>query len=221
MRTLSRIRALAMGALTCTCLSIQAVPLTAQEVAAACANADGLAHCGRLIEAIQMQRFPNLARREGSVLEVTLYPAGRSSFVDADDAGNTRSYSLWDYLDAPNIAIIYATRRDDASFLLLQRTNGRVIELPAEPKLAPDLQRVVTADVCADGCSNEIALWRITRDGVRKEASWMPRERWTDATARWKSADTIELEYTTSADGPARTIERRIDQRDWKRVGER
>lgn len=219
-------RSLVRGALTfaaamAVCLRAYGVPLSAQEVSAACAGADGLAHCGRLVEAIQLKRFPNLARRDGNVLNVTLYPSGQTTFIDTDDDRGARSYNLWDYLDAPNIAVIYATRGDDATFLLVQRTNGRVFEVPAEPRMSPDLSRLATADVCADHCSNEIAVWKITRDGVRKEASWAPSERWADASVHWKSADILEIEYTIDQAGAARTLERRLDQRDWKRVPER
>ena len=77
------------------------------------------------------------------------------------------------------------------TFTLLQRANGRKVELPAEPKLSPDRARLVTADFCARRCSNELAVWRVTRDGVRKEYSWKPTEAWADAAATWKDADTL------------------------------
>ena len=222
MRISMRLRAAAaIAVMTCTCAGVLAVPLTPEELTATCGDADGLAHCGRLVEAAQMKRFPNLAARDGDVLNVTLYPSGKTSFMDSEDPKGARSYSLWDYLDGPNIAVIYATRGDDATFLLLQRTNGRVFEVPAEPRLSPDAQRLATADVCAQGCSNEIAVWRVTRDGVRKESSWTPSERWTDAAVHWKSADAIELDYKTTDGGAGHTLERRLDARDWKRAAGR
>lgn len=195
-----------------------AVPLTPSELTSTCSGADGLAHCGRLVEEIQMKRYPNLAARDGDALNVTLFPSGRTSFMDTSDASGGRSYSLWDYMDTANIAVIYAVKGDDATFLLLQRTNGRVFEVPAEPELSPDRQRIATADFCATQCRNEVALWRITADGVRKEATWTPAQAWSDAAVRWKSADAIELEYTREEGSPARLMERRIDEPDWKRV---
>ena len=65
--------------------------------------------------------------------------------------------------------MLYVTEGDDATFLLVQRTTGRKTELPADPKLSPDRPRLVTADFCERRCTNEVALWRVTRDGVRKE----------------------------------------------------
>lgn len=199
---------------------IYAVALTPQEVAAACGDAEGLAHCGRLVEEIQLKRLPGLAAREDDTLQVTLYPAGRTSFTDTRAPDGGRAYSLWDYLDPVNIAVIYQTQGDDASFLLLQRVGGRAQEVPAEPKLAPDRQRVLTADFCESRCTNELALWRISRDAVRKEASWKPNERWSDASARWKSPDSIEIEFTRSGDSGARTIERRLDEPGWVRIAQ-
>ncbi|MEP6656101.1 MAG: hypothetical protein ABJC33_02640 [Betaproteobacteria bacterium] len=197
-----------------------AVALTAAEVAAACAGADGLAHCGRLIEDIQSKRLPALAVREGDTLHLTLYPSGRTSFADTPAPNGGRSYSLWDYLDSVNIAVLYVVQGDDASFALLQRTSGRTYEVPAEPRLAPDRQRLVTADFCESRCTNEVTLFRVSRDAVRKEASWKPAEAWIDATVRWKSADILEIEYTRSGDATTRTLERRLDATGWTRVAQ-
>ena len=137
-------RALGMRAISMRCLTTLAslllasvclaVPLTPRELTNACSGADGLAHCGRLVEEIQIKRYPNLAARDGDALNVTLFPTGRTSFMDTSDGSGGRSYSLWDYMDAANIVVIYATKGDDATFLLLQRTNGRVFEVPAEPR---------------------------------------------------------------------------------------
>ena len=64
--------------------------------------------------------------------------------------------------------MLYVTDGDDATFLLVQRTTGRKIELPSDPKLSPDRSRLVTADFCERRCTNEVALWRVSRDSVRK-----------------------------------------------------
>ncbi len=212
--------ALAAIALAVRAAIVPAVPLSAEEIAGACANAEGLAHCGRLIEAIQLERLPDLATRDGDVLYVTLYPSGRTMFADAASARETRTYALWDYLDPVNIAVIYTTRGDEAAFVLLQRASGRTFEVPAEPRLSPDRQRLVTADFCAEGCRNEVAIWRVGRDGVRKEGAWSPPEAWRDATARWRSADTVVVEYTRAGDAAPRTLERRLGEPGWTRLGE-
>ena len=208
--------AAAVALLASTAADVCAVPLTVEELAATCANADGLAHCGRLVEEIQLKRLPGLAVRDGDTLHVNLYPAGRTSFSDARDAD--RSFSLWDYLDPVNAVVLYVAHGDDASFLLLQRTTGRTFEFPAEPKLSPDRQRLLTADFCPSGCRNELTTWRIDRQGVRKEASWAPSERWADASARWKSADAVVVDYTRAADQSSGSIERRLAEPGWVRI---
>lgn len=193
-----------------------AAPPSNADLEAVCAQAEDAAHCGRLVEAMQLKRLPNLARRDGNVLSVTLYPSGSTSFVDSDDPVSGRSYSLWDYLDGLNAVLLYTTAGESTSFTLLQRTTNRRIELPTEPQLAPDRQRLVTADVCARRCSNEIAVWRVTRDGVRKELAWSATPGWVDAGATWKDADTLSIEYTT-ATGSGR-VERTLGDATWKRV---
>ena len=122
-----------------------------------------------------MKRLPSLATRDGTVLKVSLYPSGTATFADTEALNGGRSYSLWDYLDPINAVLLYTTDGDTVTFTLLQRTNGRKVELPTEPRVAPDRQRLVTADFCPKQCVNELAVWRVTRDGVYKELGWKPR----------------------------------------------
>ena len=173
-------------------------------------------HCGRLVEASQLKRLPNLAWREGKVLLVSLYPSGTATFTDSDDGGSGRSYSLWDYLDGINAVLLYTTAGETTTFTILQRTTNRRMELPTEPQLAPDHHRLVTADVCEAHCSDEIAVWRVTPEGIRKELSWSPAPGWIDAGAKWKDANTLTIEYTT--ENGAGKIERVLGDPSWKRL---
>jgi hypothetical protein len=193
-----------------------AAPLSNTELAEICAEADDSVQCGRLVEAVQFKRLPNLARREGNTLIVSLYPSGNATFIDTDEQANGRSYSLWDYLDAINAVLIYTTVGDATTFTLLQRTTNRRIELPTEPQVAPDRAHLVTADVCEVRCSNEVAVWRVMREGVAKELTWSPGAAWTDAVAKWKDATTLVFEYV-GLDGPG-TAEKRLDDTAWKRA---
>jgi hypothetical protein len=187
------------------------------EIGEICAEAEDAAHCGRLVEAAQLKRLPNLARREGSVLTVSLFPSGAATFTDSDDAVVGRSFSLWDYLDSINAVLVYTTAGDKAGFLLLTRTNNRRYELPTEPQLSPDRQRLLTADVCQKQCTKEIAIWRVTRETVRKELTWLAAD-WTDATAKWKDAETIAIEYSVDGASTTGTIERKLSDPSWKRA---
>jgi hypothetical protein len=92
------------------------------------------------------------------------------------------------------------------------------VELPADPKLSPDRARLVTADFCERRCTNELALWRVTRDGVRRESSWRPREAWSDAVATWKDADTIVIEYSVAGAPTRSRLARRLADADWVRA---
>ena len=192
-----------------------ATPLPPDEIAQLCAKADDSAHCGRLVEEVQLKRLPALATRDGAALKVSLYPAGTATFTDTEDLHGGRSYSLWDYLDPINAVLLYTTDGDRVAFTLMQRTNGRKVELPTEPVLSPDRRRLVTADFCLTRCTNELVVWRVTRDGIHKEYEWKPKEPWADAGATWKDVDTLAIDYTAAgAEKPGR-LERRLADPGW------
>jgi len=198
--------------------SARAAPLSPGEVASLCGSADGLAHCGRLVEQVQLGRAQDLARRDGAKLTVHLYPSGDAVFTDTDGPDGGQSYSVWDYQDQANIVVLYATRGDDARFIVLQRVSGKASEVPAEPRLSPDRQRIATADFCESGCANELAIWRVTPEGVRKEATWAPEARWSDAGVRWTAADALAIEYTPTGSSEARQLARRLADPGWRRL---
>jgi len=198
-------------------VAVLAVPLEPEELTKVCAQAEDSSHCGRLVEEVQLKRLPNLAVRDGLALRVSLFPTGAVTFADTEALNGGRSYSLWDYISEINAVVLYTTDGDDVTFTLLQRATGRKAELPADPKLSPDRSRLVTADFCDKRCVNELAVWRVTRDGVRKEYSWKPREAWTDTTATWKDIDTLVVEYTPAGAAAPGRLERRLTDPGWLR----
>ena len=208
----------ARGALAASALlsfAVHAVPLTAEELTKLCTNAEDTAHCARLVEDVQLRRLPNLALREGTALKVSLYPSGAATYADTEALNGGRSYSLWDYISEINAVVLYVTDGDDVTFLLLQRATGRTSELPSDPKLSPDRSRLVTADFCDGHCTNELAVWRLTRDGARKAVSWKPREAWSDAVATWTSSANIAIEYTAVGAQARSKLERRLTDVVW------
>jgi hypothetical protein len=199
-------------------LTAGATPLTQQEIVSLCGNAEDAAHCGRLIEEVQLKRLPNLARRDGARLLVSLYPSGSATFTDSDDPVNGRSYSLWDFLNPINAVVLYSTAGESISFVVLARTTNRRFDLPAEPQLSPDRLHIVTADVCPNRCINEIAVWRVAPESLVKELVWTAGESWSDVVATWKDANTLAIEYTPSGTGKAAIVERSLTDPTWKRV---
>jgi hypothetical protein len=212
-----RLRAGAALALLALGAPVLAVPPTPAEVAEICKDAEDTAHCGRLIEQVQLKRLPGLAERAGDDLKVTLFPSGFVTFRDSVAIGGAKSFALYDYLDRVNAVVLFAADGDRTGFVLLQRANGRQHRLPAEPTLSPDRQRIVTADFCAEGCEGEVAVWRVTRDDVRKELGWRPQPAWSDATVTWKDAETLRFEYTPAGEDTRRTQERRLSDAAWSR----
>jgi hypothetical protein len=157
--------ALALGFLHAT--AALAASLSPDELAVACAQTDGPAHCARKVEEIQLKRLPNLAVRDGDTLKVSLYPTGVATFTDTEARNGGKAFALWDFVSEINTVVLFATDGGNASFIALQRTNGRRVDLPAEPKISPDRTRLATADFCASNCVNELAIWRVTKDGVQ------------------------------------------------------
>lgn len=192
-----------------------AVPPTREELAQWCGEAEDMAHCGRLIEQQQMKRLPGLAKRDGLNLRVALFPSGTATFTDDENPLHPLSYSLFDSIDAINAVLLFKTEGERTTFVLLQRSGNRSVELPSEPVLSPDRQRLATADFCVARCVNELAVWRVTREGVSKELVWRSPEDWSDATPRWKDAETIVVDYMTAADGTPRTLERKLSEGGW------
>ncbi|HVF64009.1 MAG TPA: hypothetical protein VNE58_08445 [Casimicrobiaceae bacterium] len=192
-----------------------AAPMTSEEVAKLCGEAEGVAHCGRLVETAQMKRLPGLAVRDGNTLRITLLPSGNATFTDVETAAGGTTFALWDHVNEINATVLLTTRDDDSAFVLLQRNTGRQTTLPAEPIVSPDRQRIATADFCSERCENKLAVWRVTRDGVRRELEWRPAEPWTDAAVRWKDADTLVVDYTAASSSESRTLTRRIGDAGW------
>jgi hypothetical protein len=205
-------------ALCCCAPAALAAPLGNAEIAELCAQAEDASHCGRLIEEAQLKRLPGLAKRERDQLLVRLFPQGTATFTDSEDPVKGRSYSLWDYLDSINAVLLYTTAGEKVSFTLLQRTTNRRYELPTEPQVSPDQQRLVTADVCGPRCTNEVAVWRVTRDGIQKELAWSADPGWIDASAKWKSSETLVIEYSVGEAATPGTLERRLGDPSWKRL---
>ena len=204
-----------------TGVSVHAAPVTAARITELCAQADGPAHCGRLIEADQMKTLPNLAVREGATLKVLLFPSGAREFVDVDSLAGGTTWSLWDYWSPVNVVVLYTTDLDRIGYATLQRTTGQVVALPAEPSLSPDRQRMAVADFCRANCDNEVSVWRIARDGISKEYGWKPDAEWSDVTLQWKGDNTVVVEFTPKGEDKARTLERRMTDPGWQRYGSR
>jgi hypothetical protein len=197
--------------------SVCAAPPTPERVLELCARVESPAHCGRLIEAEQLKALPNLAVRNGDTLRVSLFPSGTRDYVDSIASSNERSYALWDYWSPINAIVLLVTSGDTLSYAVLQRATGQITALPAEPVLAPDRQRVAVADFCATQCVNELSVWRVGREGLRKELGFTPAAPWSDVTATWKDGETLTVQYTLPGDDKPRTVERKVSAADWQR----
>ena len=208
-------------AMALACIAALAAPVTPARITELCSQAEGPAHCGRLVEADQLKALPNLAVRDGSTLKVLLYPTGAREFVDVDTLHGSTTWSLWDYWSPVNVVVLFTTDLDRIGYATLQRATGQVTAMPAEPSLSPDRQHVAVADFCAANCDNEVSVWLVAREGIRKELGWKPDAQWTDVSVQWKGDNTVVLEYTPKGEDKPRTVERRLADAEWQRFGAR
>jgi hypothetical protein len=194
-----------------------AEPIARERMMELCANVEGPAHCARILEAEQLKALPDLAKREGDTLTVRLFPSGTRVLADSLAANTERSYALWDYWSPINAVVLFVASGDDVRYAVLQRATGQLTTLPAEPVLAPDRQRIAVADFCSRNCTNEVSVWRVSREGVRRELTFRPPADWSDVTVAWKDAETLVLQYDPAGGGERKSVDRKLAASDWKR----
>jgi hypothetical protein len=192
-----------------------AAPPTPAELTALCASAEDQAHCGRLIEARQLPRVARFVERDGDELRVSLVPFGLTILRDSVEVNGAKSYAVWDYLEDADTLVLFATDADRTSFLLVQRRGGAEYRVPSEPVLAPDGRHFATADFCAEGCDNQVVVWRIASNGVRRELAWTPDAAWSDVSVAWRAPDTLKIEYALPDRPGSRIAERRLGDPGW------
>ena len=196
-----------------------AAPIARDELATLCVNAEDQAQCGRLVEAQQLPRLSRIVERDGDELRVSLAPFGLTIFRDTVNVGGATSYAVWDYLENNlDTLVLFTTNGDRSSFILVQRRGGKEYRVPSEPIVAPDGRHFATADFCAKECDNQVAVWRIDGNGVRKESTWAPPLPWADAGVTWKDADTIALDYSLPNDAQTRKLERDLRDPSWQKA---
>ena len=197
---------------------VHAASFSHAEVAKLCGEAEGQAHCGRLVEAEQLKRLPGLAERSGDTLRISLFPSGHATFTDTDTPSGGASFALWDHYSSINATLLFTTRDDESRFVLLHRATGKQTILPSEPALSPDRQRLATADFCETRCENRLAVWRMSPNGAVRESEWKPPQSWADASVVWKDSNTLAIEYTPLGASEAKTHERKLGDTGWSPV---
>jgi hypothetical protein len=196
-----------------------AAALSQAEIAKLCGEAEGQAHCGRLVEAEQLKRLPGLAQRDGDTLRISLFPSGQATFTDVETTSGGTSYALWDHYSTINATLLFTTTDDDSRFVLLHRSTGKQSILPSAPAVSQDRQRLATADFCETRCENRLVVWRLTANGALRETEWRPAQPWSDAAVTWKDPNTLTVEYSLPEAPETKTLERRLNDPGWQPPG--
>ena len=108
-------------------------------------------------------------------MTVALYPNGSTTFTDVDDADNARSFSLWDSLDPINaVAALHNDQRCDQFHAAAAADQSPLQPAGRAGAVARTGSVWSPRTSVPRHCTNEIAVWRISNDGLRKELSWSP-----------------------------------------------
>jgi hypothetical protein len=199
--------------------------LSSADIEKLCINADSSQECGRRIEAAVTTKLTGaFIKRNGDTLTVTLLPESDDAdtrtrtFTDKDDPVRGIAYAVWDYLATCDAVVLYVSEDANPHFLWIGRKSGKSVVLPADPVIAPDNKKIVTADFCANNCTNEIALWQINGDLPTKNQTWAPKEPWVDAEATWSSAVALNISYQKKGASGFSHLFLRLSDRDWRHV---
>jgi hypothetical protein len=217
-------RALSTLVGVCLCLiPLAAAALSDQEIKNICTDAEDPPQCGKFIERVQLKRYPGIGLRSGDTLEIRLRQGDPAIFTDSDGgAQGNRDYSVWDVFADIDYVVVWLQEEDASRYLLINRKSGLIDEMPGEPVLAPDRRMIASADFCAIGCVNELTLWQVQANRLRKASTFKAWERWIDAGVRWKSKDTLYLDVEVEPTGTdriprsaRRTLELKLDDPGW------
>jgi hypothetical protein len=208
-------------ALACLCTGALAAPPTNQEIVELCTRAEDPPHCGKLIERRQLLSHGSIAQRDGPTLTLNLRGKGQPvRFRDVDDAVAPRDYSLWDVIDAIDCAVVWLQEGESSRYLLVNLGTGVVYDMPGEPLPSPDAHYVASADFCPRGCANELALWEVKGQHLRKALVYGTSAGWTDAGVRWTGERALALEIEIRPDPRRvehRSLELSLDDPAWRR----
>ncbi|MBI3150314.1 MAG: hypothetical protein HYZ17_17555 [Betaproteobacteria bacterium] len=179
--------------------------LSDAEIVAMCRGAEHREHCGRLVEAEQLRRNPDLATRQGRRLDIKLNTGAGREFLDreggADGKTPDRAVSIWAYDPRNDFLTLWVQEGERSYYLLMNRETGLTVETPAEPVGSPDHLRFAVADFCEQHCRNEITLWEVQIHRLRRARTLQPAAPWADAEVSWKDRHTLAIE--AKRHGPA------------------
>lgn len=172
--------------------------LSDAEVVALCRGAEHREHCGRLVEAEQLRRHPDLGARQDRRLAIKLNGGALREFLDregsADGKTPDRAVSIWAYDPRNDFLTLWVQEGEKSVYLLMNRETGLTVEMPSEPVGSPDHLRFAVADFCEQHCRNELTLWEVQIHRLRRARTLQPAAPWADAEVTWKDRHTLAIE---------------------------
>jgi hypothetical protein len=169
---------------------------TALRMAELCKDTEDLRECGKKIETVQIQSAGRLVVRKQKLLTLNLKDGTRTHFLDSGGGEGGEGFAFFSYHAAADAITLYHNKADRLGFFVIARDGGAGSATPAEPLFSASGQTFLTVDVCKRECENRIAVWRISAEGVRRQAEFAVPSTVNDAAAAWTPAGTVWIEFS-------------------------
>jgi hypothetical protein len=185
------------------------LPLSAEKTLILCAEMAHPFECGRSIEKEQLLlEHKKWVRRDGKKLNLTLSDKKIKTLSDKGDEEEGEGFHFSAYYEECDCYLIFTTvqkdrdnkEQDKTAYLLIERGQGKETSLPNEPRFADKSKRLLTLDVCPEGCEQKLAVWEWLKDQFVRTQELAIAARWTEVSAEWKDGGRIELVQADARD---------------------
>lgn len=146
---------------------------------ALCTQAAASYGCGRAIEEVLVDRYPEQARREGTRLTLRVGEGEGVAFEDtpagtAPDA--ERRYTFRGLFGGPGFYLVQVNYSNGAAYALVSTTSGRTVQVPSVPVFAPDGTRFAVVRAPTELRGGTVEIWRLSADAAAQELAYPSAE---------------------------------------------
>jgi len=158
------------------------------------------------LEAAVLKELPQIAKRTGKTLSLSLNAKGSVDFKTVDTCAGPQDckiYRLVGLSPDRQFFVVKVNLWEGSNVYWVSRSTGVKYEVYLEPRLSPDGKNIVTAIPSEAYDINGVFLWEIRGDGLTKKFHFEPTEYALYSFVRWLSPDAVELRKFARADEAA------------------
>lgn len=161
-----------------------------------CAGILNWGDCGRVVEAAQLARYPQI-RRDSTGLHLPIEGGSLAVLADSrDDSSGSAGVvvhtlvRVLDDIDAYLVAVHYY---EGGAFLLVSRQTGKLTKIDVAPAISPDRRRLVTASWSgfAGYGADRLRIYELDGDSLLLEWEYEPEGEWVIEKAGWLNDSTV------------------------------